>query len=170
MIRQNVTVKITGIQFIVIICLACLALVAAIFAFIIRPLKSNPGMVQGMKIIKNDPEVAKVFGSPIRQSIIVMGQLHYSLNGEGWGTLWTPISGPKNTGTANLVVTKPTGGKWELDSMSIDVNRKVVLVYWDVHKSDSGFQYIGSTPSSSNTPVQFPAATPIQPPTEVPTP
>jgi hypothetical protein len=151
-----------------ILILSCLVLVGVIVGLVYLftlPLRSNQGMVQGMEIIKNDPAVAEMFGSPIRQSLIVMGNLKTTLYGSGVGNLSTPISGPHNNGEANFYVTKPEGGSWQLESMSIRINKKLVLV-WDAKTANSGFRKTDSTPTPSST--SIPPATAVPPPTAVP--
>jgi hypothetical protein len=162
--QQKANVRLFGAIGIGIICLGCLgflALFAAIFAVVEIPLKNNPGMQQGMKIIENDPAVIAIFGSPVKPGIIVMGRINTTMYGSGMGSLWTTISGPKNQGEANLSISKSEGGNWQLNSMDIRVDKKVVLD-WRAEESNRGFHPNPSIPSSSSTP--------FQPATVVPTP
>jgi hypothetical protein len=156
--KTNVTLSLKGA---LILGLAGIILIAAIFAITVLPLRFNPAMVQGMKIIRSDPAVAESFGTPIRQSLLVTGVLHEYSDGGGIGNLWTPISGPKHHAEAYISVSRPAGGTWQLTSISIHVNRFLMLI-WYADKSNLGFQYVPLAPS--------PSSTPIQPPTEVPTP
>jgi hypothetical protein len=143
--------------------LACLLPVVIILAMVQIPLRFNPGMEQGMNILKNDPEVIKVFGSPIQQGIIIMGQTRSNFYGSGNGNLWTPISGPKNKGEVTINVQKPEDGPWFVKNMSIRVNGKPVLD-WKDSASASGF-----TPVQTPPPRQSSQPT-LMPPTMVPTP
>jgi hypothetical protein len=143
--------------------LACLLPMVAMLALVEYPLRSNPGMEQGMKILKNDPEVIKVFGSPVQQGIIIMGQTRSNLYGSGNGNLWTPISGPKNKGEVTIYVQKPEDGDWFVKNMSIRINGKPVLD-WNDSESASGF-----TPVSTPPPRQSPQPT-LMIATRVPTP
>jgi hypothetical protein len=163
-----------GVSGILVLCLGCVVVVGGIVGFvylITLPLRANPGMVQGMQIIKNDPAVAELFGSPVRQSLIIMGTLKTGLYGSGYGNLWTPISGPHNNGEADIYVTKPEGGQWQLESMSIRINRKLVLV-WDADQAGSGFRKQAANPNPAGTPMPpataFPSPTTVPPPTAVP--
>jgi hypothetical protein len=143
--------------------LACLLPMVVMLTLVEYPLRSNPGMEQGMKILKNDPEVIKVFGSPVQQGLIIMGQTKTNLYGSGYGNLWTSISGPKNKGEVTVHVQKPEDGSWFVKNMSIRVNGKPVLD-WNDSESASGFTYVRTPP-----PRQSSQPTLI-PPTMVPTP
>jgi hypothetical protein len=167
MMKKKSKLALFGISGILILCLGSLAATIGFVYLISLPLRTNPGLLEGMQIIQNDPAAAELFGSPIRQSVIIMGSLKTTLYGGGFGNLWTPISGPLKNGEANFHVTKPEGGEWHVDSISIRVNRKLVLL-WDADQAGSGFRRYASppTPSSSSTPM--PPPTTVPPPTAVP--
>lgn len=117
--------------------LLVLAVAAILYAIIFLPLRNNPALVQGMQIIKNDPVVAELFGSPVKQGLIVMANLQRFRDGSGFGSMMTPISGPKNKGEVNFFLNRQRGGDWELVDMSIDIDMELVLS-WD---ASQGFQY-----------------------------
>jgi hypothetical protein len=148
-----------GIAGLLLAILACLGPIVVTLAVIQIPLRTNPGLEQGMKILQNDPAVIKVFGTPVRQGIIVMGTISTTLHGSGFGNLWTPISGPKNSGEATIHVQKPEDGPWVVTSMSIRVNSKHQLV-WNANKSSSGFISLSTPPPGKpSSPTNPPAIT-----------
>jgi Cytochrome oxidase complex assembly protein 1 len=167
--RKSILIILGSLLGIGLICLACLAQAAAVYFISTLPLRLNPGLAQGMKIINNDPVVAETFGSPVRSSLFVMGKLQEFLHGDGTGSIWTPISGPKNKGEANFYVKKTKGGSWQLDSISIDMDGDETLV-WDAKKSNAGFRKIVPIPSLPITPMPLATIVPIPSPVPPPTP
>lgn len=157
--QQKSTVLPKIILPIIVLCLIILVVVGLIFAIGILPLRSNAGLIKGMQIIKNDPTVADMFGSPIHQGLNVMGKLQGFRDGSGVGTMTTSISGPKGKAEANFFISKPRGGDWQLESMSIDQDWEIVLI-WDSDKSEMGFRYRESPPTTTDLPKQPVTATP----------
>lgn len=151
-----------GIGGIIVACLACLLPIVVLLAVIQIPLRTNPGMEQGMKILMNDPEVIKVFGAPVQQGIIIMGQIKTTMYGSGSGNLWTPISGPKTSGEATIHVLKQEEGPWYVSDMSIRVNKKQLLI-WHADQSTAGFKTVRGSSSQPLTPT-FPPATTVPTP------
>ncbi len=138
---------------------ACLVIVGVLYAIIFLPLRLNAGLVQGLEIVKTDPAVAETFGTPIRESPIVMGTTKEFRYGDGQGSLTAFISGPKGKGDLAVFITRPEGSDWLLKSMSITVGGKTVLV-WDADEAEAGFRYRNPPPGGSNIPTPSPAPTP----------
>jgi hypothetical protein len=129
---------------------SCLIVLTALYAILFLPLRLNPALVQGMKIIKGDPLIAEMFGAPIHQGLFVMGKLQGFRYGDGTGDLETSINGPFEKGDVTFFMNKPRGGEWQLESMVIYVNGQLAMT-WDSDKPDVGFQiYPPSSPASGS--------------------
>ena len=155
---------------IVISIMGCLIFSVGILAVTILPTYYNAGLVEGMEIIKNDPAVAEMFGSPIRHIPIILGEASVNAYGSGGGSLTTFISGPKGRGDVSVHVSKPEGGDWQVDSMSIRVNRNLdrnLDLYWDASERVKGFHVLPPRIPTSEVPT-YEEATPPSPPTQVP--
>jgi len=125
--------------------LGSLVVAVGVFTATNLPLRNNPGLVQGMQIIKNDPAVADLFGTPIRLDLRVTGRLQGHRYGDSVGNLMTSVSGPMNKGEAVFYLTRTQGGSWHLQRMSIYVDKKLVLD-WDSGSATAGFQTHVSPP------------------------
>jgi hypothetical protein len=79
--------SIKKILFLAVFIMGCLIFVVGITLAVFLPLYFNNGLVEGMEIIKNDPTVAEMSGSPIRQGIFVIGNTSKTLYGAGSGSL-----------------------------------------------------------------------------------
>jgi len=99
---------------IVISIMGCLISSVGTLAAIFLPTYLNAGLVEGMGIIKNDPVVAEMFGSPIRNIPIILGETSVDAYGSGSGHLTTFISGSKGRGDVSVLVRKPEGGDWQV--------------------------------------------------------
>jgi hypothetical protein len=154
--------SIKGILFFVVFIMGCLIFVVGILAVIFLPLYFNAGLVEGMEIIKNDPAVAEMFGSPIRQGIFVMGNTRETQYDAGNGQLSTSISGPKGRGDVAFSVIKSEGGDWQIFSMSIRIDRKLALV-WDASERIKGFHVVEPIVPTSENPIPPPLATQVPP-------
>jgi hypothetical protein len=151
--------SIKGILFLAVFVMGCLIFVVGILAVIFLPLYFNAGLVEAMEIINNDPAVAEMFGSPIRQGIFVTGNTRETQYGAGNGGLSTSISGPKGRGDVAISITKSEGGDWQVFSMSIRVDRKLALV-WDASERVKGFHVVAPTVSPSDGPPDLPTRVP----------
>ena len=155
--------SITCIGMLVFTFLGILLVLAAVYAVFLLPLRSNPGVVQSMKIIQSDPVVADMFGSPIQQSPFIIGTVQHFLYGGGVASLTTFISGPKQSASVDLYATEDTDGNWTARSISIRIHGKLVL-RWDSLDRPQGFRkmnirYAPSTPPAPATP--NPSPTPV---------
>lgn len=111
--------------------------------------------------MNNAPVVGEVFGSPVQQSLLARGNLHYYLGGSGNGYIWSPIYGPKIHGEAYFYVCKPVDGDWALKGVSLHVNKEMILI-WYASKADLGFQVVPTAPAKTSTPVPLPSVTPTR--------
>jgi len=125
-----------GLVIIIVIIIICVGILLLSF----NTLRFHPVYTQGMKIIKSDPEVIALFGSPIKGGIFVPGTTREFLHGGGRVNLETSIFGPKTRGTVSIYGTQTDkGGAWQIESMTIRVNDEMVLGY-SGSQAGKGFQ------------------------------
>ena len=109
---------------------------------------------QGMNIIKNDPAVLELFGSPIREGLYVLGTTKKLYDGGGSASLRVSLSGPEAGGTASILGTQAgKNGAWEL-VMTIQVGEEDVLRYSSA-EAEKGFQPLHTQPDA-NAPLASP--------------
>ena len=119
----------------------CIGFVFVFLAFLIVPLKLNPVYRTGMDVVKNDPAVTELFGSPIKDSFFVIGTTKGFLDGSEVVNLQTSISGPQAHGTVYIFGTRNEDGTCHISSISIEIGRKEVLEYSDF-EPEKGFQTV----------------------------
>ncbi len=144
--------------------LACLVGFALMFYAIgILPLRLNPVYRAAMELVKNDPAVIELFGSPVRDSLFVVGTTEGALGGYETANLQVAIRGPQARGTAYIYGEKQENGICHISSISIKIGGERVLEYSD-REPEKGFQ-----PSRAVTQTDL-APTPVPSPTPPPTP
>jgi len=117
----------------------CVGIFFGIFAITFGTLKSNPTYRMGMELVKNDPAVIELFGSPIKDGFFVFGKVQGFRYGGDVANLETIISGPKAHGTVSIFGKEDEDGAWRIFSITIRVGGKMVLIY-DGSKPEEGFQ------------------------------
>jgi hypothetical protein len=119
--------------------LICIAVFFGIFAIIFGSLKSHPTYRLGMDLVKNDPAVSELFGSPVKDGFFVIGKTQEFRYGGDVANLETSISGPKAHGKVFIFGTETEDGAWWIQSITIRVDGKIVLTY-NGSEPDKGFQ------------------------------
>jgi hypothetical protein len=126
----------------------------------------HPVYRQGMEIVRHDPDVAELFGSPIWNGLFVPGTIERFRYGEGIANLETAIIGPEAYGTVNIFGSKDKGGPWQVMTISVRIGGELVLTY-NANEPDEGFQPVRSQPAlESNPPPEVPAPTEPEPTAE----
>jgi hypothetical protein len=140
----------------ILIIMVLLGLCLGIILISVNTLRFHTVYRQGMNIIKNDPAVLELFGSPIREGLYVLGTTKELYDGGGSASLRVSLSGPLARGTASILGTQ-TGknGPWDL-VITIQVGEEDVLRY-SSSDSGKGFQPLqaqpdGNAPLASPTP------------------
>ena len=119
--------------------LACIVGVGGPVALIFGSLKANPAYTMGMDLVKNDPAVIELFGSPVQDGFFVDGSILGYPEGNT-ANLQTSISGPKARGMVYIYGTQADkGGLWQIDSVNIRIDDKPVLSYKG-SEAEKGFQ------------------------------
>jgi hypothetical protein len=80
----------------------CLGFFVLIFGIAFNTLRFHPVYKQGMEMVRNDPDVIELFGSPIRAGLFVPGLEEIYPYGGGTVSLETAISGPEAHGTVGI--------------------------------------------------------------------
>jgi hypothetical protein len=117
----------TAITFVAIA--ACIGSVFGLLAFIFGTIKANTAYRLGMGLVKNDPAVIELLGSPVKDGFFVAGTIREFHFGGGYANLETSISGPRAHGTVCIYGTEHLNGVWQIDSLDIRVGGKIVLTY-----------------------------------------
>jgi hypothetical protein len=117
----------------------CIGVVFGILALIFGILKSHPAYRMGMELVKNDPAVIELFGSPVEDGFWVAGTIRGFRYSGDIANLETSISGSRARGTVGIFGSEVEGGVWRIMSMSIHVGDKLVLVY-SGSEPEKGFQ------------------------------
>ncbi len=118
---------------------ACIGFVFAFLAILIVPLKLNPVYRTGVDLVKNDPAVIERFGSPVKDSLFVIGTTKGFLDGSEVVNLQTSISGPQAHGTVYIYGDRNEDGACHISSISIEIGGEEVLEYSD-SEPEKGFQ------------------------------
>jgi hypothetical protein len=120
----------------------------------VNTLRFHTAYRQGMNIIKNDPAVLELFGSPIREGLYVLGTTKGLYDGGDSASLRVSLSGPKARGTVSILGTQASkNSNWDL-VMTIQVGEVDVLRY-SSSDSGKGFQLLQKQPEL-NAPVASP--------------
>ncbi|MCX7681851.1 MAG: hypothetical protein N2508_07805, partial [Anaerolineae bacterium] len=125
---------------IIVAIVACLVDFALIYAVSSLPLRLHPVYRTGMELVKNDPAVIELFGSPVRDSLLVLGRTEGSLYGGEMANLQGFIAGPRARGTVFLYGTKNRDGTCSISSISIRIGDEMVLTY-NGSEPEKGFQF-----------------------------
>lgn len=140
--------------------LACLAGFALMFYAIgILPLRSHPVYRAAMELVKNDPAVVELFGSPVKDSLFVAGTLERFRDGSESLNTQVGIRGPRARGTAHIWGKKEKGGTVHVHSIWIEIGGEEVLEYSD-SEPEKGFRISPAAPPTylPPTPVSFASA------------
>lgn len=124
-----------------IIAMACVVFAFAFLAILIIPLKLDPIYRTGVDLVKNDPAVIELFGSPVKDSLFVIGTTKGYLDGSEVANLQVSISGPRAHGTVYIYGNKNGDGVVCISSISIEIERERVLEYSSL-ESEKGFQCV----------------------------
>jgi TonB family protein len=104
--------------------LACVAIVAGIFFFVISTVRSSDVYQQALEKAKSNPEVVAELGEPIKEGWLVRGSIE-SAGGSNAAKLQIPISGPKKSGTIYVEALKGRdtlgGGGWHYSTLEVEV-------------------------------------------------
>ncbi len=119
--------------------MACVVFVFAFYAIGILPLRLHPVYRTGMELLKNDPAVSERFGSPVKDSLFVVGTTKGFRDGSEVVNLEVSISGPRVRGTARIYGTKNGDGTCSISSIWIEIGRERVLEY-SGSEPEKGFQ------------------------------
>lgn len=145
--------------------LACLVGFALLFyAFGILPLRLNPVYRTAMELVKNDPVVVELFGSPVKDSPFVIGTLERFRDGSESLGVQVGIRGPRTRGTAYILGEKERDGTCSISSVSIRIGDEIVLAY-NGSEPEKGFQ---PPPAAEQMGILPP--TPVPSPTLLPSP
>ncbi len=119
---------VTGATLVVVV--ACIGSVFLILSLIFGALKAHPVYRMGMDLVKNDPKVVELFGSPVEDGFFVAGTIKEFRSGGDIANLEGSISGPKARG-AVFIFGRETDkdGVWQVESIDIDIDGKPVLSY-----------------------------------------
>jgi hypothetical protein len=123
----------------ILICIGAIAAVAGGFALVSKYMKSYPFYQQAMTMAQNDPAVIEMLGTPVKDSIFVMGTERNFLYGGGYGNLDTFLRGPKGNATLSIYATYDAGQPWVVKEMTIRQGKKIILTY-SRSSGDKGFQ------------------------------
>jgi hypothetical protein len=126
----------------IVVILSCIGASAAVvggFALVSMHMKSYPFYQQAMTMAQNDPAVIELLGTPVKDSIFVMGNERNFTYGGGYANLDTFIRGPKGKATLSIYATYDADQPWVVEDMTIRQDKKIILTY---RKSagDKGFQ------------------------------
>jgi hypothetical protein len=128
--KKTVSIACLSISAIVVVSiLGTLALAFGILSIVFGSMKANPVYQQAMEIIRKDPSVAQIFGSPVRDGFFVGGHVSSTLYGSGSADFSVAIRGPKASGNASIRGMKDEGKDWQVSGISIRVNGKPALIY-----------------------------------------
>lgn len=134
--------KKNSILILIVVIFSCIAILAAIaggFALSSKRLKSYPFYQQAMTMVRNDPAVIELLGTPIDDSLFVMGTERNFTYGGGLGNVDTSIHGPKGKATLSIFATYDEGQPWVVEDMTIRQDKKIILTYKKLF-GDKGFQ------------------------------
>ncbi len=134
--------KKNSILILIVVIFSCIAILAAIaggFALSSKHLKSYPFYQQAMTMVRNDPAVIELLGTPIDDSLFVMGTERNFTYGGGLGNVDTSIHGPKGKATLSIFATYDEGQPWVVEDMTIRQDKKIILTYKKLF-GDKGFQ------------------------------
>lgn len=120
-------------------CIGASAAVAGGFALVSRHMKSYPFYQQAMTMAQNDPAVIELLGTPIEDSLFVMGTERNFTYGGGYGNVDTFIRGPKGKATLSIYATYDEGQPWVVEDMTIRQGKKIILTYMR-SSGNEGFQ------------------------------
>lgn len=82
-------------------------------------MKHNDAYQLSLKEIQNNEQLKDILGEPIKDGVMVSGEIHYNTKG-GWADLHFSVSGPKSEGTANVQAII-RDGVWQLSNVVVDV-------------------------------------------------
>jgi hypothetical protein len=128
-------------------------------------LRLHPVYRQGMAIVRNEPAVIELFGSPIWNGLFVPGTTEKYRYGGGIANLETAIIGPEAYGTVNIFGSKDKDSPWRVDTISVRIGGELVLTYSAI-RPDEGFQPVRSQPALDITPPTEAPVTQVPEPTE----
>jgi hypothetical protein len=134
--------KKNSILILIVVIFSCIAILAAIaggFALSSKHLKSYPFYQQAMTMVRNDPAVIELLGTPIDDSLFVMGTERNFTYGGGLGNVDTSIHGPKGKANLSIFATYDEGQPWVVEDMTIRQDKKIILTYKKLF-GDKGFQ------------------------------
>jgi hypothetical protein len=120
-------------------CIGASAAVAGGFALVSRHMKSYPFYQQAMTMAQNDPAVIELLGTPVNDSIFVMGNERNFTYGGGNANLDTYIRGPKGKATLSIFATYDADQPWVVEDITIRQDKKIILTYMR-SSGDKGFQ------------------------------
>jgi TonB family protein len=131
--------------------LACVAIVAGIFFFVISTVRSSDVYQQALEKAKSNPEVVAELGEPIKEGWLVRG----SIESNG---LWRhakfsiPISGPKNSGTiyAEASMSLDVVDKWRFTTLEVEVQGRPDRIELLERTPDIGRQPTSSEDDNAN--------------------
>jgi hypothetical protein len=97
--------------------LGCGGTIGLIFVVVFGAIKSSDVYTEALAKAKADQRVVAVLGEPIEAGYMVSGNIE--VNGPaGKANLAIPISGPKKSGTLNVVATR-NAGAWEYSTLQV---------------------------------------------------
>ncbi len=132
-------VYLAGIGTTLVVIVACIGFVFGILALIFFSIKTHPVYRMGMDLVKNDPAVIELFGSPVKDGFFVVGTIRKFRYGGNTANLETSISGPRTHGTVSIFGTEVEDDVWQVKSITIRVDSKMVLTY-SGSEPEKGFQ------------------------------
>jgi hypothetical protein len=134
--------KKSSILILIVVILGCIGVsfaVAGGFALVSRHMKSYPFYQQAMEMVQNDPAVIELLGTPVKDSLFVMGNERKFTYGGGIANLDTSIRGPKGNATLSIFATYEEGQPWVVEDMTIRQEKKIILTYMRT-SGDKGFK------------------------------
>lgn len=124
------------------------------YAIGIFPLRLHPIYHAAMEIVKNDPAVIELFGSPVQDSLFVLGTIS-----NGSANLQVEIRGPRARGTAHIWGRKDEDGTVHVFSIRIKIGGEEILEYRD-SEPEKGFQSPRAAARTHLSPTLIPSPTP----------
>jgi hypothetical protein len=109
--------------------LACLAALLGILAFVFIPLRAHPAYRLGMDLVKDDPAVLELLGSPVKEGLFVTGTVRGFRHGGNIANLEARISGPWARGQVFIFATEDDAGTWHIESITVRVGDEDALSY-----------------------------------------
>ncbi len=108
---------------------SCLACIGAFIFLIFGTMKSSEPYQDALAMLRSNSAAEQALGTPIHDGWYVTGSIGES-GSSGHAELSFPVSGPKGSGTVNLIARR-YGGRWTLTRLELIVNgsgRKINLL------------------------------------------